>query len=991
VPNFLRLLCLFAAILPCVVLAADAPGPDAPIPAAEAPRHMTVPEGFEVTLFAGEPDVVQPIAFTFDDRGRLWVVECLSYPDLKADGPPQDRVTIFEDRDGDGRFDERKVFWDQGVNLTGIELGFGGVWLCSAPNLIFVPDRDADDRPDGPPEVVLDGWDVTAKHNLFNGLAWGPDGWLYGCNGILSISRVGPPGTPDEQRVPLDCGVWRVHPTRRTFEAVAHGTTNPWGVDWNDHGAMFITNCVIKHAFHIVPGGHYERMFGQDIMPHSFGLIPSCADHIHWAGGYWDTEGVDKPENDSAGGGHAHCGTMIYLGDNWPAEYRDTLFTINIHGHRVNNDRLERHGSGYVARHAPDVLKANDTWFRGVAIHHGPDGGVYISDWTDTGECHDFEEIQRTNGRIHKMTYGRPKHSTIDLAKASDAELVALQGHNNDWYVRHARRLLQERAAAGKLSPDVRSKLLTLLADANTPTTVRLRALWALHVIGGLDEGELLNLLADRDESLRGWTVRLLTERGEVAPAVRNRLAAIAANERSPLVRLELAAALQRLPIAERVDIALGLLGSKEDATDDNLPLLIWYGIEPIVGGVTSDGDGAVALRLLAQSRIPLLRNYIARRLALGGNLNVVTTGLNAAKGTPRQRDILQGLAEGIQGRRSVPMPAGWKEIATRLAASDDADVRQSALALSVVFGDVAAADTLRKQAADAKLDAAARTAALQVLVQHKLADLPSLLFDLLTDQRLRGPALRGLAAYGDPATPGRILEHYSGFSDEEKADAVSTLASRPAYAKALLAAIEQGAIDRNDLSPFTARQLAGLNDAELTEQLSRVWGTIRPAAEGKAELTAKYKGLLTREALAAADTGRGRQLFAKNCAACHRMFGEGGRIGPELTGAQRGNIDYVLENLLDPSAVVPRDYKVTLIETTDGRVITGIVRQENDDAVTLQTANDIVIVPKAEIDAREQSPLSMMPEGVLGKLTDDEVRDLVSYLASPTQVALPQ
>src|SRR5262245_6956208 len=166
---------------------------DKPLSPREAAATAQVPDGFNVTLFAGEPDVVQPIAFTFDGRGRLWVVECLSYPKWKTDGTGNDRVVILEDTDGDGRMDKRTVFYDKGSNLSGIELGFGGVWLCSTPNLIFIPDRDGDDKPDGPPEVLLDGWSLKAQHNVFNCLTWGPDGWLYGCNGITATSQVGRP------------------------------------------------------------------------------------------------------------------------------------------------------------------------------------------------------------------------------------------------------------------------------------------------------------------------------------------------------------------------------------------------------------------------------------------------------------------------------------------------------------------------------------------------------------------------------------------------------------------------------------------------------------------------------------------------------------------------------------------------------------------------------------------------------------------------------
>jgi putative membrane-bound dehydrogenase-like protein len=433
------------------LLAADAP---APIPAAEAPAHFKLPPGFQATLFAGEPDVVQPIALTFDDRGRVWVVENHSYPGWKGEG--HDRVLIFDDRDGDGRFDERKVFLENGSNLSGIEWGHGGVWLCSTPNLVFVPDANLDDAPDGPAVVKLDGWDPTARHNVTSSLAWGPDGWLYGCNGILSNSRVGPPGTPDAERTAMNCGVWRYHPLRGTFEVVAHGTTNPWGLDFDQYGQTFITNCVIEHLWHAVPGARFERMFGQDFNRRTYELMRTCADHIHWAGGPW-TEARGGERHSSHGGGHAHVGAMIYLGDNWPEEYRNHLFTCNIHGNRVNQDALERQASGYVAHHAADFLHAGDPWFRGMLIKYGPDGGAYVTDWTDTGECHNYEVADRTNGRIYKVSYGRPKRFSSDLGRLSDAELLKQLHHANEWVSRHARRILQERHALGTLDATTRA------------------------------------------------------------------------------------------------------------------------------------------------------------------------------------------------------------------------------------------------------------------------------------------------------------------------------------------------------------------------------------------------------------------------------------------------------------------------------------------------------------------------------------------------------
>jgi putative membrane-bound dehydrogenase-like protein len=581
---------------------------DVPLKPEEALKRIRVPEGFQVSLYAGEPNVRQPIGFCLDDRGRLWVAECYAYRTWKPEG--NDRILVFEDTDGDGEFDKRKVFWDEGNYLTGIEVGFGGVYACCSPHLLFIPDRDGDDVPDGEPEVLLDGWSTKGVHNVVNGLTWGPDGWLYGCNGITSPSKVGKPGSKEEDRQEIACGIWRWHPTQHRFEAVAHGTTNPWGLDYNQHGQFFFTNCVIAHLWHVVPGAHYERMFGQDLNPYSYGLIKSCSDHLHWAGDEWQKSRGGKGEHDSLGGGHAHAGAMIYQGDNWPEKYRGTIFTCNIHGNRVNNDLLQRRGSGYVGRHGKDFLMANDEWFRGLELKCGPDGGVYVTDWTDLGECHDKDGVHRDSGRIYKVVYGETSTKPVNVAALTDAELVDLQRHKNEWWVRHARRQLQERAAAGKLSAEVETSLLAMFAREKSAAG-KLRALWALRVTGHAGDDFLARQLDHDSEHVRWWAVQLLCEDPQPGEQVVAKFAKMAAEDDSPLVRLALASALQRMPLEQRWDVAAALASHAEDASDQNLPLMIWYGIEPAVAA-----DSKRALALAARCKIPVVVQNIARRIA---------------------------------------------------------------------------------------------------------------------------------------------------------------------------------------------------------------------------------------------------------------------------------------------------------------------------------------------------------------------------------------
>jgi putative membrane-bound dehydrogenase-like protein len=581
-----------------------------PLSPAEALSRLRLPEGFTATLFAAEPHVAQPISMQFDGRGRLWVAECYSYESSGGpwNQPVRDRILIFEDKDRDGRFDSRKVFWDQARNLTSILPGFGGVWLCSTPNFLFLPDRNGDDVPDGEPEVLLDGWnDKGIGHCVFNGLAWGPDGWLYGTQGIQGESKVGKPGA--EERVRFNGGIWRYHPVRRAFEVVCEGTTNPWGLDWDERGQAFFTNCVIGHLWHVIPGAHYERMYGKDFTPNTYGLIRSASDHVHFAGKDWQ-KSRSGAEHDVLGGGHAHAGALIYQGDNWPASYRGSIFMHNIHGRRVNRDVLERRGSGYVGRHGADLLRSDDPWYRGVSILSGPDGSVFLGDWSDVGECHDTKSVHRTSGRIYRIAYGTPKAAPADVAALSDAKLVELQLHANDWWVRHARRVLQERATAGRDLSAARTSLRDLL-EKNPDETRKLRALWALHSIGGLDEAALLALHAHESEHVRSWAVRFAGEARNPSDAVLAAWAGMAEKDASPLVRVFLASTLQRVPVAKRPAILRSLAGRAEDVEDPHLPQMIWYATEPVVAA-----DPAAGAALLKDARIPFLRQSITRRLA---------------------------------------------------------------------------------------------------------------------------------------------------------------------------------------------------------------------------------------------------------------------------------------------------------------------------------------------------------------------------------------
>ncbi|MCB1062174.1 MAG: hypothetical protein KDN20_04535 [Verrucomicrobiae bacterium] len=594
----------------------------------EAVAKMDIPAGFEVSIFAAEPDIGEPIAFTFDDRGRVWVVENYNYVDRRSHtGDQVTRIQILEDTDSDGVFDSKKLFTDKLTFSSGIAVGFGGIYVGSPPHLTFIPDADGDDKPDGPPEVLLDGWGIQDRHETLNSFLWGPDGWLYGCHGVFTQSLVGKPGAPESERQYIDGGIWRFHPVKKQFEVFARGLSNPWGFDFNDVGQGFATCCVIPHLFHVVQGGIYHKQSKPHLNPYVYDYIPTIRDHTHRS---------------------AHGGARFYLADAFPETYRNQLFMCNIHQHQVLTDVMNPKGSSYVGSHGEDFISTNDLAWVGFSVEIGPEGGVYILDWHDTDICGNAINFP-DSGRIYRiMTKDAEPISRPKVGTATDAELVAMQDHANDWYVRQARLQLQMRAASEKLDRQaVASGLETMLARATT-SGKRLRALWALHVIGSLDEERLLELLAHDDEYVRAFSIQFLCEDREPSKAALDRFAQMASDDASAVARLYLASALQRLDHEQRWPILSNLAQHAEDIEDNNIPRMLWFALEPMVPEFPER-----SLQLAIGGKLPKLQEFTARRLVSGDLPNVPAKKGNFSRGDApeeAQREIAR-IAPGFKVR----------------------------------------------------------------------------------------------------------------------------------------------------------------------------------------------------------------------------------------------------------------------------------------------------------------------------------------------------
>jgi putative membrane-bound dehydrogenase-like protein len=1023
---------LTTAVPPCAT--ALEPGPL--LSPKEALAKMTVPEGFAVDLLTAEPDVVQPIAFCWDERGRLWVVEGNTYP-RRAGQPPtprpdddphldrlteeeraglfegKDRVVIFSDEDGDGSYETRKVFLENLNLVSGIEVGFGGVYIGAAPYFLHVPLDASGDRPAGPPRVLADGFGWQDTHETLNSFVWGPDGWLYGCHGVFTQSQVrvctGPAGA--RKRFPMNCAYWRWHPVRQEFELFAQGTSNPWGLDFNAKGQFFSEACVIPHFWHVIPGAYYLRQSNPlgHFNPYVYQNIDTIADHSHFAGKAHRQSPQDASD---FGGGHAHCGLCIYDGLNFPASYRGRPLLGNIHGKRINQETLLPEGSGYRASHAPDFLHSNDFNFTAVTLKQAPDGSLVFSDWYDKQKCHSgtSELWDRSNGRLYRVKFSKgwtPWKPDADVWSAPST--LELQLQENGWLSRMARRCIAEAAAKAPVDPELVLRARNLIGSS-LPSETRLRLMWWLNATNDSSGRQAWKeRLRDSDADVRQWAVQLLAERGSVEETVLAEFERMAREDASPVVRLALASALQRIPGKSRWEIAAALAAHAEDANDHNLPQMIWYGVEPAVPEAPER-----ALQLAKNSRLEVPAALVVRRLAEIRSDAVNSLLLGAVTGADSVKTagfFLHPLADAMNGRFGIATPKEWSGAYDKLGrlvedsstAPESLKLLDSRSRLGAAFNDPKAWKELNSLAGDRSAPLERRQKALQTLTAGRPSELAPLLLTLLPDPELRLEALRAGASAGVPesATAGSlpaffaaVLEQYPTFQPKEKTAAVLAFSGRLATASLLMDAVEAKRIPHADLPMFAARQIAGLQNEALTDRVEKLWGKVRSAdskekTEAAAKEHARLKAILTPNYLKSADLKNGRLLFQSICGACHQMFGEGGKIGPDLTGSNRADVDYLLENVTNPSALIGRDYELHVFTLKDGRVASGMVRSEDDALITIQSIGSEERIRRADIRSEEKPGISMMPEGLFSALPKEQLRDLVSYLASSQQVSL--
>jgi putative membrane-bound dehydrogenase-like protein len=950
----------------------------------EAVSHMVLPTGFKAEVFASEPMIRQPVTASFDSRGRLWVIEYLQYPnptglkpvsvdqylrtkyDRVPEPPPRgprgaDRIKILEDTDGDGKADKATIFVE-GLNIaSALAVGHGGVWVGQAPYLLFYPDRDGDDKPDGDPEVHLTGFGLEDAHSTMNSMAFGPDGWLYGTQGSTVTANI--------RGIGFQQGIWRYHPKTKQFELFAEGGGNTWGLDWDSTGNAFGSSNGSFITFHVIQGGYYWKGFAKHGPLHN----PRTY-------GYFDAIAYDGTKQ----GGHVTPGGIIYNGDNFPESFRGKFIGGNLLSNTVYWHNLKADGSTFRGSHGGTLVDSHDNWFRPIDLTLGPDGCVYVVDWYDRRASHldPRDNWDKTNGRIYRISYGDAKKvSRVDLKSKSTAELIGLRTSKNDWQASMARQILAERHDRAAIP-----KLTQLLSD-DRDDTLAVRDLWALYVSGGLTDELALSLLGHPVAAVRHWTIRLLGDEHRMSASLLASLKHLAETDSDPRVRSQLASSAQRWQTKEALVIVDALVARNDDKSDRHIPLQLWWACEH---HLTRDHATSVKHMLNADFiHHPLVKSTILERLSRylisSGSDDENVAKLLALVSDDKDVDIVvAGLLKGLEGRRLTGVPAALASEVARISQGNQPRLDRELLALRL--GDAKAYARSAERVTKSTDPDSTRISMIEVIGQIPRQEGLHSLLELArheTKPNVLSATIAAIGSYDSPVVAEVLLGRYAMSPDATKTRIVDLLSSRKGWAIRLVDAIAKGTIPTKEIRPTQVIAINGLKDQELTNRLIKAWGRVPgPGSPEKIRRVAEVRGMLPEGDKGSAT--RGSLVFKESCAVCHKLFGQGENIGPELTQAERGNLDFLLTSLVDPSALIRKEYQARTVVTTDGRTLTGLVLEENDKTLTLiDSKRQKTVLPVKEIDESKPSDVSLMPEGVLDALKDEQIRDLFKYLQS--------
>ena len=972
---------------------------------AESTARLAATPGLSAELLLHEPQVAQPFHFSFDERGRLWVTEARQYPypagvtmvsrdkyyrshyDKVPPAPPNhdrgaDVISIHDSSRGDGVLDRRKVF-AEGLNLANAALrGHGGVWVMHTPHLLFYPDANGDDIPDGPPETRLTGFGLEDTHSIANGLVWGPDGWLYGAQGSTTSSRVIRPGAdpPDSPGVHFEgCMVWRYHPQTRAYEIFCEGGGNTFGLEFDSHGRLYSGhNGGGTRGWHFVQGGFYLMQgvdpgkFGPPRNPYAFGDLPMM--------------GTRDPAVRFTHFGAFAEGTAL------PQPWAGRLFALDpLHNAIITSERIPA-GATFTTSDRGTAITSTDPAFRPVYIANAPDGSLVVADMYDFYIAHGQHyqnQIDTSTGRIYRLrAENAPLEKDVDLANKDTAQLVALLSHPNKWHRQTAVRLLGERS-----DPAVSPRLRALLG--HDTGLGALHALWALHQSTGLSEEDALTGLSHRIPAVRAWTARLLGDTwghhrnlgagrhatsalARLPVPVFNALLTQAAVEDDAETIAQYASTARRLDPPQALPLAAALMSRREWAGDPFIPLLVWWILEAHLPTSAED-----TLALFRGDRIwdaPMAREQIlpriARRLAVDGRrteLAFLSRLFAQAPSRSHAAPLLRGLEEAYRGRPMNDLP---EDLVERLRSQG-----QVPLALRLRRSEPAAITEAISLLANPKTPPEEQLRLVRALGETRAASAAPALLDVATRGKtdaLRNAALSALTAFPDDDLGAVITAALPAMRVSVRETAISALATRPAWSRPLLDALENGSIPTTAVPVEAADRLRLSRDPVVANRAGRLIPA-QPLAQG---FETRIDAVTAALKAAPGNPYAGEATFTARCAGCHKLFFKGGNLGPDLTAYQRDNLQTMLPSIINPDAEIREGYQYQLVETTDGRSLGGfIVERDNQVTVLRGPGGENMTLRAGEI--REIRPMgrSLMPSGLLDGLSDQDLRDLFAYL----------
>jgi putative heme-binding domain-containing protein len=961
-----------------------------PTPPEVVLSSFSFPADLQLDLLAAEPLVTQPVAINFDQRGRLWVVQYGQYPypaGLKITGydyhlraqfdkvplpPPEgtagaDKITLLEDTDGDGKY-EKATDAITGLNIaTAVTWGRGKIWVLNPPYLLAYPDPDGDGFPDGEPEVKLRGFGLEDTHAVANSLRWGPDGWLYGAQGSTTTANISSAVTKNVRF--NGQGIWRYHPETEVFELFAEGGGNTFHVEIDDKGRIYSGhNGGEARGQYYKQGGYYPKNWGKHgplTNPYSFGNL----DHM-------------ALEGERLRFTHAF---LRYGGDGLPERYNDALIAINPLHNFLQLSRFVASGSTFKTVDEEKLLSSEDHWFRPVDIKAGPDGGVYLADWYDSRLSHidPRDTWHRASGRIYRLrAKDTSPESLPDFSRLSGEELIDMLGNRNRWMRQQALRQFGDRKDESLL-PALR-KLL------NEKTgQVALEALWAINLSGGFDENTAKGALVHADPFVRMWATRLIGDRGAASPTLMDLMVALAQKESHPEVRSQLACTAKRLEGKESIRLIRALILSENNMQDPENPLLIWWALES-----KAESQRAAVATLFKEAslwELPIVKEGLLSRLmqryVIAGGPENMTTAITLLKSAPSPeaaRPLLNGITEGLRGRTLEDLPEEF----TALVEQYRAQLGENTISLALRRGDEQALEqaVLRLKAPDSSL--AEKLEYIKIAGDVNLPHLIPILLELVQNNAaspaLRQGALQSLSRYPEAEIGQQVADWYPDrlrYERDVRNAAQDLLISRPEWAKILIEKIQVSRqIAAEDLPREKVQQLLAVSNEELNKAVYQIWPDSKPLSGS--EKTSQINRIRSVVKGPAGNAEIGKLLFARSCASCHQLFGQGGNIGPDLTGYERKNLDYLLLHIIDPNADIREGYVTYSLLTSDGRYLSGMIVENTGKMVRLRNSSGTVAeFSSDQITSMRAVPVSLMPEGLLDQLSETELRDLFAYL----------